>query len=180
MTAPDMIEMMCSTKYYGILDEKTTPEEKTEYGLPQEFTQEEILQLCSLRSTLAANSFQRYQSITIAKNVSLETVSQLMENSADLPGIDIAEDYLRYYNKSEYFAQIIGYTGQISAEELAQLREVNKSYDSTDIVGKVGLEKEMETSLHAIRASRPSTLIIWDVRLVWNRQSNLRQGILFI
>ena len=148
MTAPDMIDMMCSTKYYGILDEKVTPEERARYGLPEEYTQEEILQLCSLRSSLAANSFQRYNSITIAKNVSLETVSQLMENAADLPGIDIAEDYLRVYNKSEYFAQIIGYTGRVSAEELAELQEINKSYDSSDIVGKVGLEKVMETSLH--------------------------------
>ena len=147
ISAPDLVELLCSTKYYGINDPKTTAQEKAQYGLPQEYTKEELLLLVYLRSELAANSYQRYNSITIARNVCEETVSQLMENSDTLPGIDIAEDYLRIYNYAEFFSQIIGYTGQISQEELTELREIKSSYDSSDIVGKVGIEKEMETTL---------------------------------
>ena len=147
ITAPDLMELLCSTEYYGIIDPKTTAKERRDYQLPEIFTTEEILQLVYLRSSLAANSFQRYNSITIARDVSDETVSHLMENKDTLPGIDIAEDYLRVYNYAEYFSQIMGYTGQISMEELRELREENPDYEINDIVGKVGIEKVMETSL---------------------------------
>ena len=150
ITAPDLIDLLCSTKYYGLNDEKTTVKERADYGLPESFTKEETLQLCAMRTLLAQNSYQRYNSITIAKDVSEETVARLLENKDVLAGIDVTEDYLRYYNDSEYFAQIIGYTGVVSAEELEELKTANpsKHYDSQDVVGKVGLEQVMEAQLH--------------------------------
>ena len=63
-----------------------------------------------------------------------------MENAASFQGIDISEEYRRVYADAEYIAPLIGYTGQISAEELESLSEENDSYDATDIVGKTGLE----------------------------------------
>ncbi|MBQ6322780.1 MAG: peptidase [Lachnospiraceae bacterium] len=153
ITAPDLMELLCSTSYYGIIDPKTTAKEKKDYGIPEEYTTEEILQLTALRSSLAANSYQRYNSIVIARDVAKETVSQLMENTDSLPGIDISEDYLRVYNHAEYFANIIGYTGKISADELKELRVENPDYDSSDIVGKVGIEKVMEVSLQGDKGS---------------------------
>ncbi len=150
ISAADLIELLCSTKYYGILDERITVRERADYELPDSFTKEEILQLCAMRNLLAQNSYQRYNSITIAKDVCEETVAQLLENSDVLAGIDVSEDYQRVYNDAEYFAQIIGYTGKVSSEELASLQEANpdKRYDSSDIVGKVGLEQVMEAQLH--------------------------------
>ncbi len=147
ISAPELVELLSSTRYYGIVDEKTTAQEREEYGIPESYTQKETLQLVYLRSQLAANSYQRYNSVVIAKDVCEKTVSQLMENAASLTGIDVVEDYLRVYNDAEYFAPIIGYTGQVSAEELSELKEENETYTSTDIVGKVGLEQVMETSL---------------------------------
>ena len=118
ISAQELVDLLSSTKYYGIIDEKTTAEEREAYGIPESYTAEELLQLVYLRSQLAANSYQRYNSITIAKDVCEQTVSQLMENTAELIGIDVVEDSLRVYNDAEYFAPIIGYTGQVSAEEL--------------------------------------------------------------
>lgn len=153
ISAADMIDLLCSTKYYGILDESITPEERAQYGLPDAYTSEEVMQLAYLRSTLAANNYQRYNSITIAKDVCEKTVSQLMENTAELSGIDVVEDYQRVYNDAEYFAPIIGYTGKISGEELDELKKQNPDYNTGDIVGKVGLEKVMETSLQGDKGS---------------------------
>ena len=153
ISAQELVDLLSSTKYYGIIDEKTTAEEREAYGIPESYTAEELLQLVYLRSQLAANSYQRYNSITIAKDVCEQTVSQLMENTAELIGIDVVEDSLRVYNDAEYFAPIIGYTGQVSAEELEELRQENKEYTSNDIVGKVGLEKVMETSLQGDKGS---------------------------
>ncbi len=147
ISADDLMALLSSTEYFGLDDPKITAAEYRNYGLPEVYTKEERLQLIALRSELAANSYQRYNSITIAKDVCVETVSQLMENTATLPGIDITEDYLRVYNNARYFGQIIGYTGQISAEELKELSAENSAYSAGDIVGKVGLEKVMETTL---------------------------------
>lgn len=154
MTAPELVDLMCSDKFYGILSEKTSEKERAAWSLPDTFTAAEVLQLCHFRSLLRENSYQRYNDITIAKDVSSETVSQLLENTGNLlTGIDVVEDYKRVYNDAEYFAPIIGYTGKVSAEELKTLKEKDSSYDSTDIVGKVGLEQVMETELQGRKGS---------------------------
>lgn len=153
ITAPDLIELLCSDQYYGILGESVTSEQKEEYGLPQSYTDEEVLQLVSLRAAIAAYSFQRYQSVTIAKDVSDETVARIYENAADFPGIDISEEYKRVYADAEYLAPLIGYTGQISAEELEELKQEDSSYTINDIVGKTGLESVLETTLQGEKGS---------------------------
>lgn len=153
MSAPDLVELLCSDDYYGILGESVTKEQKEEYGLPESYTDEEILQLVSLRASIAAYSFQRYQTVTIAKDVSDETVARILENIADFPGIDISEEYRRVYADAEYLAPLIGYTGQVSAEELEELKKEDSNYIATDIVGKTGLEKELETTLQGDKGS---------------------------
>ncbi len=153
MSAADMVELLGSDKYYGVTGENTTAADRKAYGLPENLTAEESLQLIYLRSALAANSYQRYNSTTIAKDVCQETVSQLMENTGSLPGVDISEEYLREYNNAEYFSNIIGYTGRVSTAELKELKEEDPSYDSNDIVGKVGIEKVMETTLQGDKGS---------------------------
>lgn len=147
ITAPDLVELLCGEKYYGILDPKITAEEKEEYGLPETYTDNEILQLVSLRASISANNFQRYQAVTIARDISEQTMSRILENIADFPGIDISEEYKRVYADAEYLAPLIGYTGKVSAEELKELQEEDSSYTANDIVGKSGLESVLETTL---------------------------------
>lgn len=147
ISADDLVEMLCSAEYYGILDPGITEEEKADNGLPASLTDQEVYQLVSLRAEIATYNFQRYQSVTIARNVSDETAARILENQADFPGIDISEEYRRVYANAEYMAPLIGYTGQISAEELEELSEEDSSYTATDIVGKSGLEQVMETTL---------------------------------
>ncbi len=153
ISAPDLVALMCSDKYYGINSEKNTPQDLARWDMPETLPPDKVLQLCQFRSTLQANAYQRYNSITIARDVKDETVSQLLENTGILQGINVTESYKRVYNDALYFAPIIGYTGQVSAEELKDLRELDSSYDSNDVVGKVGLEKKMETDLQGQKGS---------------------------
>ena len=53
----------------------------------------------------------------LQQDVCDETVAEVLENQNDFQGIDIAEQSLREYPDSKYFASIIGYTGVISQEE---------------------------------------------------------------
>ncbi|MCD7744352.1 MAG: peptidase [Lachnospiraceae bacterium] len=151
--AGDLMDLLCAsgTYGYGILDDTITEAELEEYDLPMTYTQKEILQLVALRSNIAAYSYQRYQGVTIAEDVSEQTVVRILENSSDYPGIDITEEYIRVYDYAECMAGLIGYTGQVSSEELEELQEINSEYSSTDIVGKSGLESVYETTLQGTK-----------------------------
>lgn len=120
-----------------------------EAGLPEQLTQEETLKIISIRYALSTTSFRKYLPVTIATDVSENTVAAIQENQSLLEGVDIQEDSIRVYTDAVYFAPIIGYTGKISSDELAELRTENPDagYTTTSIVGKSGLEKVMETTL---------------------------------
>ena len=116
-------------------------------GCRQNIQKEELLKMVSIRYLLSTTSYQKYVAVTIATDVSEETVATIMENKNSLEGVDIAEDSVRVYEDSVYFSSLIGYTGKISAEELDSLREENPNYSTTSIVGKTGIEEVMETTL---------------------------------
>ena len=115
---------------------------------------EKVLQLVTVRYLLSNNSFQRYIATPIAYGIDSSLVAVIMENSDILPGVSIEEYTLRHYTDGKYFSQIIGYTGSVSAEELAALKESNPSYDASDTVGKVGIEASMESELFGHKGSR--------------------------
>lgn len=141
-TAADIIHFLCAG------DEKSQG-----YGLDEEkMSKEEILKMVNIRYAMGLNRFQKYVATVIASDVSEETTAAIMENMDTLQGVNIAEDSLRVYPDSKYFASILGYTGQISQEEYDALdKETQKKYSLTDIVGKAGLEQSMDEELQGTK-----------------------------
>lgn len=138
-TPQDVLDFLCANKRevdYG-------------FGIDQEnLTKEQVLQLVTIRYGMHLNSYQKYIPTTIASDVSDETVAVVMENMYNLQGISIGEESLRVYPDSKYFSSIIGYTGKISQDEYDALAETVKDrYSLTDIVGKTGIEKELDAYL---------------------------------
>lgn len=127
--------------YYG-LDELTD-----ENGEAISMTDEEALAVINIRYTMGLTAYRKYESTTIASNVSKETMTDVLENSADLLGVGIEESTIRVYNDSQYFSAITGYIGKIWEDELETLRQSNPDYELTDLVGKTGIEASMETYL---------------------------------
>ncbi|HWT75421.1 MAG TPA: penicillin-binding transpeptidase domain-containing protein [Mobilitalea sp.] len=113
------------------------------FNISDKYSDEEALKIMSIRFALLCN-YPKYLQVTIASNVSEATVAAVMENSADLQGVDIKQQQSRFYYESQYFAHIIGYTGKISADELAANGD---KYTSSDVIGKTGLEKQSEAEL---------------------------------
>ena len=107
----------------------------------------EIRRIASVRFAMGASSYQRYRAVTLAENVSQETVVHILERQPELTGVDIQTGTLRRYADSLYFAPIIGYTGPISSEELEAAREQGWVYDASEQVGKTGIEQAMESTL---------------------------------
>ena len=149
-TAEEMVAYLSGEKGFSIIlegENAYTEEELTSHGLPKSLSKQEILEIAIIRYQLNTNSFKKYMPVTIATNVSEESVAAIMENQSLLQGIDVVEDSIRQYVEDESMAPILGYTGKASSEELEKLREENPDYSNDAIIGKAGIEQYMETTL---------------------------------
>lgn len=151
-SADEVIDYLCGTGRYGIGAYEDENDRKS-FVVGMGYTKEELLKILTIRYAMSANSYQKYIATTVANNVCQETVAVIMENADVLDGVSIAEGTVRKYNNSIYFAQILGYTGKVSNEELQILQEINPDYDPNDTVGKSGIESSMETELQGIKGS---------------------------
>ena len=150
-TAEDMMNYLTGSDGFSIVlygEDAYTPEELKQYGLPEELSRQEILDIASMRYKLNTNSFQKYMAVTIATNVSESTVAAVMDNQSQLKGIDVLEYSVSQYIDDESMGPVLGYTGQASAEELETLKEENPDYSNDAVIGKAGIEQHMEQFLH--------------------------------
>lgn len=135
-SAADLMTYLCTDKTYG-------------YGLDEsKLSKEEILKLVTIRYAMGLNRYQKYVATTIASDVSESTTAAIMENLDTLQGVNIAEDSIRVYPDSKYFASILGYTGVISQDEYDALdKSDQEKYSLTDVIGKAGLEQTLDETL---------------------------------
>ena len=163
---PDMVmEYLCGYSKYGIGYSHDPENPRDSFVVFEGYTKEEQLKLVTIRYAMSLNSYQKYIPTVIATDVNEKTVAGIMENSTEFLGVTIAEDNIRKYVDSEYFSQILGYTGKISEEEYlalndAEITEENErttrkrsDYTLTDMVGKAGIEQTMETYLQGVKGS---------------------------
>jgi len=91
-----------------------------------------------------------YSPIKLEKNVSMEKVALVETNALNLPGIYIDVSPVRLYLDGEVLASVIGYTGEISQEDL---EKNNDEYAYGDILGKHGLEKFFDAYIRGRRGA---------------------------
>lgn len=151
-TPDEVINYLAGTSRYAI-GEYTDPDDKKSFVPGKGYSKEELLKIITIRYAMSANSYQKYIATTVASDVNEKTVAVVMENSDILEGVSIAEDTVRKYVDSVYFSHILGYTGKISQDELAELSKENDSYSATDTIGKAGIEQVMETKLQGKKGS---------------------------
>ncbi len=141
-TAEEVIDYLKSEKLFGVEDS---------------YSKEDALKIISIRYMLFLNRYNQYMPVTIAMDLSDESVAAIKEASNSLPGVDIETDSVREYNYSPYFSQIIGYTGIISETEKDELNKKLKKknkYTGNEVVGKTGLEQEFESILRGKNGSK--------------------------
>lgn len=143
-----------------------TAEDFEKYGLPYtedengnavlNLTKQERLQIIIVRYQLSLTSYQKYLPVTVASDVSDQTVAAVSENQDVLQGVSIQQDSIRVYNDGLYFASLIGYTGKASSTELDELNAAyteqhpetqEDRYATNAVIGKSGLEQYMELEL---------------------------------
>lgn len=87
-----------------------------------------------------------FHSIPIRYRLDENELARFFINRHQFPGVDAAPYLSRYYPKGEAFSHVLGYVGQMDANDLLKYDE--KRYRATTQVGKTGLEAYYESLLH--------------------------------
>ena len=149
-TAAEVVDDMCKT--FGI-GQYETPGVSSSFVARKGYTNDRALKILTVRYHMSSNSYQKYIDTTVASDVSDKTVADVMENQDILDGVSIEESTARKYVDAKYFSHLLGYTGKVSEDELAELVKTNSNYGLNDTVGKSGIEQSMEAVLQGTKGS---------------------------
>ncbi len=112
----------------------------------------EIQQLLPVSEDDLENFYKRlqrrrpYEAVPLRFRLTEEERAKLAVNRYRLPGVVVDAQLLRHYPHGELFSHALGYVGRINEREALELDE--SDYRGTFHVGKVGVEKYYEDSLH--------------------------------
>jgi penicillin-binding protein 2 len=137
------------TPQYIVALEKTATDLAKLLGIKRE----EIIE--KVKSSRKQNGI--FKPVHIKENVSRDEVALIERIKIDTPGLEVEMGIKRNYLLGDNGAQLFGYTGEISKEELPVLntgRNEETKLRSGDIIGKSGLEKRWDQDLRGIDGAR--------------------------
>ena len=98
-----------------------------------------------IRKGLDNTDYYDYQSKPVAYDVSKDVSFYLSEHQDEFPGVEVVPAAVRDYPNGTMAAHVLGWVGQINAEEIKAKKF--KNYGPNDLVGKTGLEQQYERFL---------------------------------
>ncbi|MGN1019373.1 MAG: hypothetical protein ACI4O7_03290, partial [Aristaeellaceae bacterium] len=104
--------------------------------------EETMLKVMAVYSEMQMNVFNS-QPISIAEDVTYETVIEVETRSMTLPGMEISVGTKRVYPKQTLASQVIGYIGKIPSQSMWTTLSA-KGYSYNDTIGRDGIESSME------------------------------------
>ncbi|MFM8944753.1 MAG: penicillin-binding protein 2 [Actinomycetota bacterium] len=112
-----------------------------------------LLELSRVLGTTASDLGERlndqryyyYQPVPVASDVPKDVAFWIVEHRDELPGVDVRQIPVRTYPYGELAAHVLGYLGQISAEQLED--PAYAAYRSGDVIGRSGIEAVYEADL---------------------------------
>ncbi|MCI6244507.1 MAG: hypothetical protein MR619_01200, partial [Eubacterium sp.] len=111
----------------------------------EEYDKETALKIGGIRYELTRLLFSIENPVTIADDVSDETVAVIKEDKAKYLGADVKAVAYREYTDSTLAPHILGTVRKINAEEYSELKD--SGYNITDTIGESGIESAMESEL---------------------------------
>lgn len=91
------------------------------------------------------NGYSLFNSATIAKDISQNSVAKLGEEKYKIYGISIVSVPKRYYPGGNLLSHTIGYVSKISSTEYENKK--NEGYNVNSVIGKAGVEQSFEKYL---------------------------------
>lgn len=110
------------------LEEDATPEDVIEYYKEKyEITHtdmDDVRKIIAMRYEISTKGYSSYRPVTLAKNISKDSMLIIEEQGNELVGVNIATQPLRKYLTDSTAAHIVGYVGQISSSEYEKRKEL--------------------------------------------------------
>ncbi|BAZ52409.1 peptidoglycan glycosyltransferase [Nostoc sp. NIES-4103] len=104
-------------------------------GIPQEEIEKKLEEAGANSSSL----------IRIARDLNEAQITALKEYENELQNVEIHTDAVRYYPHGKELAHVLGYTRELTPEQLKQKKE--EGYQLGDVIGQMGAEKAYEKML---------------------------------
>ncbi|MEH1929334.1 penicillin-binding protein 2 [Nostoc sp.] len=83
--------------------------------------------------------------IRVARDLNEAQITALKEYKNQLPEVEINTDSVRYYPHGEQLAHVLGYTRELTADQLKDKKQ--QGYRLGDVIGQMGVEKAYEKVL---------------------------------
>ncbi len=83
--------------------------------------------------------------IRVARDLDEAQITALKEYQAELQGVEISTEAVRYYPHGKQLAHILGYTRELTPDQLKEKKQ--EGYRLGDVIGQMGAEKAYEKSL---------------------------------
>jgi len=93
-----------------------------------------------------------YSAVTIREDAPRSVLAYVKERQEQFPGVDVERVFLRDYPRGTLAAQLLGYVGEISPEELKKRR--NRGVKQGTIIGKAGLEYTYDRYLRGVDGAK--------------------------
>lgn len=131
----------------------------SKYRIPEELSTEKKIQVLSVWETMQNNAFLS-QPITIASNVSWETVIEIEAKALTMEGISVSVSTQRVYPNGTLACHVVGYIGKIQNYDTYYTSYKDKGYALSDLIGLDGVEKTMEDWLSACTTQRVGKRVV--------------------
>lgn len=87
-----------------------------------------------------------FQELPLRYDLTETEIARLAVVRHRMPGVEVSAELVRYYPYSELTSHVLGFVGRINREELQRIDPVN--YAGTNYIGKSGIERFYEQTLH--------------------------------
>ena len=105
----------------------------------------EVAKIIAMRYEIASKGYSSFKSVTLAKEISNESMLEIEERGNELPGVVITTYPMRKYVAENAGSHIVGYVGKISSDEYKEKKA--QGYSQNDMIGKAGIEATLEEYL---------------------------------
>ncbi|MFN2587026.1 MAG: penicillin-binding protein 2 [Actinomycetota bacterium] len=102
-----------------------------------------IAKVKEMREELNDATVSPYKPVAVVNDVPESVVNWIDENPEDFPGVAAEELPVRTYPHGKLAAHVLGYVGEINADELEypEFENARPPYESGDLIGKNGVER---------------------------------------
>ncbi|MHB0886078.1 MAG: penicillin-binding protein 2 [Bacillota bacterium] len=105
-----------------------------------------------VKKKITVQAGRPFEPVRLKTNLTPEEHTRLEELKSELPGVGVDVQPIRDYLNGELAANIMGYVGEVTADQLAG--DKANTYESGDIVGQSGLEKTLDRYVRGVDGGR--------------------------